>query len=255
LNRPDLLARCIASIDYPVDRLVIVQNGRDEDMPDLGNLEPRTSNIQHRIIIKHPNAGVAGSWNEVIKLFAAPFWMLVNNDIEFAPGDLEKMMSYTNAEIGNAEMLKSERPGILYGNHRASWFVITADCVSRAGLIDENFFPAYLEDCDYSRRCDLLRVRRINVPDCHAIHGTATDGADQTKGSCTIHSDERLARANMRTHGRNFEYYRAKWGGINGEEKFKTPFNDPHWPIQHWNFLPEMRELQQGDWDKANQKL
>jgi GT2 family glycosyltransferase len=200
---------------------------------------------------------VAGSWNEVIKLFPAPFWMLANNDIEFAPGDLEKMAqaAWLHAEATSprpsppeAEREKT-KVAMLYGNHGASWFVITRHGVQSVGLYDENFYPAYLEDCDWARRADLAGARRLNVEDLHAIHGEATDAADQTKGSCTIHSDERLAQANMRTHGRNFEYYRAKWGGINGEEKFQTPFNDPHWPIWAWKFEPGMRERQQEDWE------
>jgi GT2 family glycosyltransferase len=255
-NRPDLLARCVGSIDYPVDKLVIIVNGSEDPMAEITSalFKKNKTFIKEPIIIRHPNAGVAGSWNEVIKLFPAPFWMLANNDIQFAPGDLEKMAQA--AWLNSHEAAQQRRPtdvapmAMLYGNHGASWFVITRHGVQSVGLYDENFYPAYLEDCDWSRRAVLAGARMLNVEGLKAIHGTATDAADQTKGSCTIHSDPRLAEANMRTHGRNFEYYRAKWGGINGEEKFKTPFHDPNWPLWAWKFEPGMRERQQEDWDK-----
>jgi GT2 family glycosyltransferase len=264
-NRPDLLARCIASIDYPVDRLVIVQNGARADFigktsysveSEIKHVINPSGHIHDVIHIRHPNAGVAGSWNEVIKLFPAPFWMLVNNDIQFAPGDLSFMAERAqyHSEPHEFSNAPTDPPsGIVYGNHGASWFVVTAYGIKQVGLFDENLYPAYLEDCDWSYRADRLDVRRITVAGLKSIHGTATDGADQTKGSCTIHSDERLAKANQRTHGRNFEYYREKWDGINGEEKFKTPFNDPHWPLWAWKFEPGMRERQQEDWDPVKE--
>ena len=116
--------------------------------------------------------------------------------------------------------------GKIYGNHGASWFGITAYGVDTVGLFDENIYPAYLEDCDWARRADLLGVRRCDVPDVHAIHGD-----ENLTGSCTVNENPELAARNSRTHGGNFDYYRRKWGGLNGTETFATPFNDPHWPV------------------------
>jgi GT2 family glycosyltransferase len=229
-NRPDLLLRCLRSIDEPVERLVIIHNGELCDLPALDDLP---GNIRWTTVIQHPNAGVAGSWNEIIKLFPAAWWLICNNDIAFAPGDLNRMAQAVD------EQLEVPMPGLLYGNHGASWFAITSQCVDRAGLFDENIYPAYLEDCDYSRRCDLLGVRRVNVPGCLALHGEGGNG------SCTIHSDPVVRAHNHRTHGGNFEYYRAKWGGINGQETFGTPFNDPAWPVWAWRFDPARRRNQQ----------
>lgn len=232
-NRADLLARCIASIDYPVRKLVIVQQGPEQS----GARIPGNPLATETIFIRHPNAGVAGAWNEIIKLFPAPWWMLVNDDIAFTPGDLRKMAECVDREIADL----AQMPALVYG-HAASWFAITPFGVSRAGLFDENIYPAYLEDCDWHYRALLAGVRLIQVPDVHAIHGCEPQG--QT-GSCTILSDPVLREKNHRTHGGNFDYYRAKWGGINGREKFKTPFNDPLWPVWAWRFDPEFRAKQQ----------
>ena len=256
LNQRDLLLRCIRSIDYPVEMLVIVDNGRYELSDSVLIQTAAGANAAIRCLchIWHPNAGVAGSWNEVIKLFPADYWMLANDDIQFTPGDLEKMVkaaedSNIQHSTLNIEHRIPNGAGMVYGNHGASWFAITRPGVEAVGLFDENLWPAYLEDCDWGYRADLAGIRRVTVPDCHAIHGTATDGADGTKGSRTVNSDPRLAEANMRTHGRNFEYYRAKWGGNNGEEKFQTPFNDPHWPIAYWRFDPLLRAKQMKEWE------
>jgi len=235
-NRPDLLLRCLRSIDHPIDTLVIIQNGPDDQMPTRTEIRDALVSVAKRVeLICHPNAGVAGSWNEIIKLFPAPWWMFVNNDIQFTPDDLSKMARLAPEFQG---------AGMIYGNHGASWFVITDLGVEKVGLYDENIFPAYLEDCDWARRADLLGVRRFDIPDVHAIHG---DG--QLTGSCTINSDPLLASENARTHGLNFKYYRAKWGGNNDQETFTHPFNDPNHPLTMWHFHPAIRRANQ--WKKA----
>jgi GT2 family glycosyltransferase len=112
--------------------------------------------------------------------------------------------------------------------------------VELVGLFDENIYPAYLEDCDWSYRADLLKVKRYTVSDIHAIHGE-----EGMTGSCTVNSDPVLREKNARTHQNNFAYYRRKWGGINEREEFKTPFNNPALPIDYWRFEPALRARQQ----------
>lgn len=246
-NRADLLRRCIASIDYPVANLVVVDNSNGRPVPEQERhpQRPASDALEVQIaysvpecvanieVIRHPNAGVAGAWNEVIKFFPAPWWLISNNDIQFAPGDLEKM---------HLAVSREQMAGIVYGNHGASWFAITQHGVNTVGLFDENIYPAYLEDCDWSYRADLLGVRRCDCPGVRAVHG---DGV--LTGSCTVNANPELAAKNSRTHGGNFNYYRRKWGGLNGTEVFKTPFNDPPWPVWAWRFETETRAAQQWD--------
>jgi GT2 family glycosyltransferase len=239
LNRPDLLARCIKSIDYPVDQLVLIDNsnGTLERLGYSFGIHPlHNTQIRTLHLVQHANAGVAASWNEIITLFPTKWWLIVNNDIQFTPGDLRKM----DTAMLNARLTV----GMAYGNHRASWFGITEFGVREVGLFDANFYPAYLEDCDWSYRADLLGVQRINVHDCHAVHGDR-----KLTGSCTIYSDPRIQRNNARTHEQNFIYYRQKWGGINSREIYKTPFNDPKWPVWAWKFDPAIRARQTQLWE------
>lgn len=236
-NRPDLLRRCLASIDYPVDRLVVVDQGPTP--LDLGGWRKFLDPLPHLSVVDwilHPNAGVAGAWNEIVKLFPAPWWLLVNNDIQFAREDLRKL----SAEVRR----HGAAAGLYYSNHGASCFALTDACIAKVGLFDENLYPAYLEDCDYSHRLKLAGVRAVSVPGLGAIHGDGVDAADGTKGSQTIMSDPDLRRRNGITHGHNFEYYRAKWGGNNGEEKYDAPFNNPSWPVWAWRFEPGFRAMQ-----------
>lgn len=232
-NREDLLIRCLASIDAAVGHVVIVDNSPEQSVDyDVFNLRQRglvKRAWRGKTIIKHPNAGVAASWNEIIKLFPARWWLLANNDIEFASGDLDRMASAMVDGVDAA-----------YGNHGASWWGVSGEGIRRVGLFDENFYPAYLEDCDWNYRADLTGANRINVEGCASIHG-----AGEMTGSCTIMSDP-IARDDChRTHAGNFEYYKGKWGGINGEEKFTRPYNVPEFPVACWWYLPHMRIEQQ----------
>lgn len=245
-NRPDLTIRCIESIDYPVTVLVLVFNrldGQGDLARIMAAIESRREFVAHAECVFHPNAGVAGAWNEIIKLFPADWWMIVNNDIQFTAGDLGKLAEYVRQNAPDLNLW--QRPRLFYGNHGASWFALTAGCVQAAGLFDENFYPAYDEDCDYARRCDLLGVQRANVPDVHAIHGEATDPKDTSKGSSTIMSDPEARAKNGRTHGSNNEYYQRKWGGLPGRETFTNPFNELDWPVWAWRFEPAMRAQNQ----------
>jgi len=219
LNRRDLLLRCVASIDFPVERLVIIQNGTED-----GTVDPPPS-VLNWTLIRHPNAGVAASWNEAITLFPADYWLLVNNDIEFAPGDLAKF----HHDITNDPAL-----GCLYGNHGASWWGVTEMGYNTVGAFEQALWPAYLEDTEWAYRADLLGVKRATVHGLTSKHGDA-----KATGSCTIMSDPELRRKNGITHGKGFEFYKKKWGGINGQEVFKHPFNDPSIPI--WACRPDTR--------------
>ena len=232
-NQPRLLRRCLLSIDHPVGRVVIVDNGG----PNPVTKDPAIADYRFPIngslcISQHDNAGVAASWNEIIKLYPAAWWLLVNDDIEFAPGDLAKM---------DAFMTEYPRAACGYANHGASFWGVTASGIERVGLFDENIYPAYLEDCDWSYRADRLLGPhgRMNVPDCHATHGWPA-----MRGSCTVNATPQLQAAGSRGHSGNFNYYQRKWGGVNEHEVFRTPFNDPNWPLWAWKFEPETRARQ-----------
>jgi len=238
LNRGDLLRRCIASIDQSVEQLLLVNNGADRTVKETiqwASAEAAARKLPIRevgVATPGSNMGVAGSWNLISRApvpFDAPYRIIVGNDIQFQPGDLAKMHAFTMDHLDH---------GVLFGNHGYSFFALTRMALT-AGSFDENLYPAYLEDCDHSYRLQMAGIPCANVPDIKAVHGEAPHW-----GSSTIYSDPVLRDQNGITHGNNFEYYRKKWGGNNGEEKYRTPFNNPHWPVSHWEFDPVFRTRQ-----------
>lgn len=231
-NRPDLLLRCIQSIDYPVDKLVIVQNGKDEDMPNVFALP---SHVKQYVHIRHPNTGVAGSWNEVIMLFPAPWWMLVNNDILFTPGDLERM--------SRATWTFKDEHAILFGNHACAFFTITKRGVKNVGLFDWALRPAYYEDNEWMWRLKCVGETYTNIENINSIHGENVNGV--MHGSRTINATPQLLNENSRTYDNNHRYYVAKTGGEPGQEKFTHPFNNPAIPLNYLPYDPEIWEQQQ----------
>lgn len=237
-NRADLTLRCLRSIDVDVGRVVVVCNAARESRArsDLARALLELRQERHPVAarleqVTHPNAGVAGAWNEIVKLFPAPWWLISNNDIRFAPGDLAAMAAAVREQPDLA---------LAHGNHGASWFAVTRRGIDEVGLWDENLHPAYLEDCDWEYRAKLVGARIVEVPGLASQHGEPG-----MLGSCTIHSDPVAFRENQRTHAANYLYYERKWGGREGAEVFRAPFDDARLPVWAWRFEPALRAHQQ----------
>lgn len=218
LNRPDLLRRCLASIDTDVERLLVIDNSPDGSMGDVAE------EAGAEVIDVGTNLGVAASWNLAIKANpSASWWAIANVDIEFGPGDLDMLARH---------MARPEPAvGTLYG---FGAFGINAECVERVGWFDENFAPIYAEDADYEYRCALSGVEIRHLP-------SATRHLEG--GSVTYRSDDRYARANARTYPANLAYYQAKWGGpLRGGEVFTTPFDAGGSPADWTLHLRRLRD-------------
>ena len=197
LNRPDLLRACLRSIDVPVERLVVIDNSGTGELGDVA------TDIRPDALIVDPpsNLGVAASWNFTIRTTPdAPWWCLVNADVQFSPGDLARLAEWMpdGPAVGSLEAFGA--------------FGITAACVDAAGFFDENFHPIYCEDTDYRRRCALLGI-------------PITDLYSETThvGSVSYRGNPRAD--NARTYPENVDYYRRKWGGWIGDERYATPFD------------------------------
>lgn len=194
LNGPDLLAEMLASVDVPVGLTVIIDNGQgvaDDVAPGAWHVR-----LPH-------NLGVAASWNLGMKLAPdAPWWAIVNHDVVFAPGDLERLAAQVEAE-----------PGTLWTTDGMAAFAISAQVLARVGYFDENYHPAYVEDCDYERRCELAGVPIEAVSHRLRHRSSSTIAAPQYRDH------------NARTFGTNVDYHREKWGGgPRGGEHLTTPF-------------------------------
>ncbi len=184
LNRYDLLERCIDSLDFPVDKIIIIDNGGKIEEDCL--VMPRHSRHNKTYILDMPsNLGVATSWNLGIKM--TPFasgWILLNSDAWFMPNKLEQFWEqcYPN-EIH------------LTGSPEWACAWIGSSVVKDVGLFCEAFHPAYFEDNDYERRAVRLgkTIRKSQDIIMHDNSSTLlSDVAYQAKNSATFNSNHEL---------------------------------------------------------------
>jgi glycosyltransferase involved in cell wall biosynthesis len=231
LNRGDLLLRCVGSIDYPVGRIITVVNGDDESVAVAIEKLRANSGFDIRVLKPPTNLGVAASWNRILREDPeAPYWLLVGNDIRFAPGDLRKIDAFTSAHPDWA---------LATTCHGYSLMAVTQAGLERVGSFDENFFPAYWEDIDHLRRVKLSGCGWGEVPDVHAVHGEAPGW-----GSSTLHSDPEVRQWVQETSEMNFDYLQRKWhcgpldeplAGTDPERGWRLPFDDPALSLKDWS--------------------
>lgn len=217
-NRPDLLKRMLASVDVPVERGIVVDNGRSITS-GLG-LDIEIERLRMRWFAPpFATLGYGGSINFVITQTAdAPWWFWASNDVHFEPGMLDRVV----------ELMKDPAPRLVSGSF--AWGAVNRAAVQAAGLIDEwSFFPIYFDDNDYHWRCVLTGVEWIELDGWN-------HGADGHTGSLTIHSDPAIKARNHDSFRENERRYLAKWGGRPGQEVFRQAWN--LWPA--WVTQPDV---------------
>mgnify|MGYP007083448107 FL=1 len=181
----------IASIDHPVDNLVIIDNGADLRHPnDEG---PRCDNplVEHFRVIDIPNnLGIAPSWNLGVKLF--PFdkiFYFTSNDCVFAPGTLAELEE------------QSSRDKVTISELWPHWqlFSVGDRVFEHCGLFDEAIFPMNFEDDEFEWRVTEMgyEVRKANLPMVH-------------DGQMTFKSNQHYATRNQTTYEANGLYFRTK---------------------------------------------
>jgi GT2 family glycosyltransferase len=188
LNRYDLLDRMVSSIDYPVEHLLIIDNGASSVLEDMAIDVPAC--VEHTTYLPMPaNLGVAASWNLGIMSFPyAERWFFTSNDVQFAPGALQRLCEARTDEITLSKMFPNWQT-----------FALGYEAVRRVGLFDPRFFPAFCEDNDYTFRAEQagVTIRSIEVPMIH-------------DNSSTINSDQDLLQKNARTFPTNAALYHDK---------------------------------------------
>jgi GT2 family glycosyltransferase len=138
-SRFELADRLLASIDYPVENLVIVDNsGKQTYVP----VKPEM--VKRMWLIQVPyGLGYGGGLNLIVKTTPfAPYWVLLNDDSVLAPGALQKISEEVDPDTINFLSIMPKWSG----------FVLGEKVVKDVGLFDERFHPIYFEDNDYERR-------------------------------------------------------------------------------------------------------
>lgn len=193
LNGHKRLSKMIDSIDYPINDLIIIDNGAsNRGAFELMHIYDNANvNTTHTITLPS-NLGVAASWNLGIKLTPwSQFWCIVNDDVIFEPGALELLKQASDSD--NLAFVDSPQPW--------SAFTIGEGIVDAVGLFDEVFYPAYFEDTDYK-----ARVKEI-LGDEALVHTTARI---EHFNSSTIGTDPALMAANHETYRNNAVSFQVK---------------------------------------------
>ena len=82
---------------------------------------------------------------------------------------------------------------------------------AQAGLFDENIFPPYYEDWEFTLRLRALRLT-ISVVNTTYVHGDAKETASGTSGLGNLPTGERLSMARQTVRASTPLYVAAKWG-------------------------------------------
>lgn len=222
-NRVDLLlpALLFYAVDLPTTEIYVYDNGRQniaDKINGLGNtrgLHTAYEGLTNVTVLggDGKNIGVAGAWNVLCeKAFEKYNYALVlNDDIYLKSSEYE-----LNSLVG--DYMSNNNVDFFSCEKKFDWsaFIISKKCFSTVGAFDDNFVPAYLEDCDYLYRMSLYAKVGLVKYDCvPALNPTIF------RRSSTLERDPHLIKdykeANMR-------YYVKKWGGGVGEEKYTEKF-------------------------------
>lgn len=207
-NRSDLLQSLLLSIArQSLERsaefeVIVVDNGSGDDSIEIAE------RAGAHVIALEANLGVSHALNRGIVAAAGEWVVLVNNDVELAPGWLSALAmkaKTTGAWFATGKTLdindhrKIDGAGDAICRGGASWrlghgrtdsdlfsqvrktyfpsataALFRRELFERVGLFDENFF-AYLEDVDLGLRCAIAGLEGIYVPEAIAYHhGSAT---------------------------------------------------------------------------------
>ena len=106
-------------------------------------------------------------------------------------------------------------PGEYVEAPQFSCFGINRLCYEKIGPFDDQFYPAYYEDNDYHYRMRLGNLAAVcNLKNFYFHFGSRTKIINPAFKEFV---DENYLR--------NRERYLSKWGGLPGEETYKTPFD------------------------------
>lgn len=194
LNRYDLLEAMIDSLSMSTvqpDCIHVVDNGkRPGDV--FHALSRRREGVKTDVFEPLAPMGLASCWNWFITRTNGERF-IVNDDLEFAPDSLEKMLATDGHFVSG-----------LADTNAFSCFLLRDSCVIKIGLFDETISPgyAYFEDLDYRERM-LLEGVKITPCKCGVQH----------KGSQTVKA---MTAEQMQRHHKRFyiaqENFIAKWG-------------------------------------------
>jgi hypothetical protein len=238
VNSSFWVARLLMSIDYPVEKFIIINNnGRGELEEELNAVAKIRHKFVDEVKVCHlpSNLGVAGSWNLIIKSnIKSPYWIIVNDDVSFGAGLLKEM---------HDTALEDTEAGVVHAHEGhfdvGSWdlFLIKDFIIEKFGLFDENTYPAYNEDADYIMRFLNDMPKRIMSLKGNYMHGMGNKGEYFEHGGQTRRTDPTLIEKINANNELTMEYMKEKWGeGWRMCNPFPKPFKVDSRPMSYWTY-------------------
>ena len=198
INRADLLNEALAKYfeDFKNTHIAICDNGNQD-------IITREENFM--IYRPQENLGVAKSWNMLIDYsdkIGATHVLILNDDIYL--GKTESDLDFLIKKNIDADFINSFQNWCSY--------ILRVDIWKKAGMFDEEFFPAYFEDNSFDYKMTLVGAKK-----------TWTSFLDPIvyRNSMSIAKDPTLNQKFMQ----NKQMYIQMWGGLPSEEKYLTKFN------------------------------
>ena len=235
--RTDLLDLHLSSIDFPAKHVFVVLNYETDAVKNstLGMLEKYTKcgtrgaetpkevcsnpNIKNiHLIATGSNVGFAGSVNlgiKAMKEYHFTFTIFSGDDTRFLPDRLRAAV----------EIVQKNSDVCIFHFEGYSSFALTHEGARRIGPFDENFWPAYAEDCDYWLRAQLIgckvyyragyspEISTRSKLNAFVEHGDVDDSG--VRNSVTLKSSstvQRLVEGTLDSKRGRFAYLVRKWG-------------------------------------------
>jgi hypothetical protein len=183
--------KCLKSIkDY--EHVLLVDNTGTGECEKLINEYPGI-----RVSVQTENIGVSRAWN--IGIDEGHDWTFIVSSSMIFKGGFKQI----------AAMVENYDGPVFRTNHAWHCIGISKKAVEVVGRFDENFYPGYLEDCDWDFRSSLAKQKEYDNFKINAIC--------QVNGGATI-DGAYVMIAPLR------KYFVEKWGGPEMDEKEGEPF-------------------------------
>jgi GT2 family glycosyltransferase len=226
--------KTLETINLPEsDALLLIDNGSSDGTSEFIEKYQSRNNL-FRLKFGQ-NLGVAGAWNKALDVgfeqMKADVIILLNNDILINPFTIKRIIEDLQMPgvglVSACDISKKcadekeffETSGIVDDKYieapQFSCFGINKNCFEKVGYFDEAFYPAYFEDNDYHYRMRLTGLKALCNQGNFYFH----------YGSRTKQHDTKFGEYIGTCYSVNADYYLQKWGGMQGEEKYKIPFN------------------------------
>jgi hypothetical protein len=203
INRKDLLCTAIHSIDQYLEKVVILDNSREQDL----TLDDFPGEI----------------YRPDVPLFCSQSYNLIMSLVKQRQQDVFFMM-HSDAIASNEVIRQLLERAEELNRARVNWGVLFTSydvlCLSNTKVVQEfqwdPYLPLYYTDVDYYHRLRLAGVELIET-DLPVAHNEG--------GSTAMKEDVALNQFVKSNYPAWRQYYLLKWGGERDQERYATPFN------------------------------